>query len=193
MSGLYRPGRNVGGNKQKSPGYYSAVPRGRSFQLDFNMGKVVVDKLPDEGQPDFADDVERLRSQGASDEELELFQRYGNLESGTSVFIGLSKKSGQGIRFNLTRCTEEELMGFLEAAVRAVNEALPEVRRRDEEARRAEEEGFYGLNRVTRSSPQILDLGRKRGEYIQELQVGRASVHPVGDPEGTCESEPDSD
>lgn len=193
MGSLYQPGRRTPKDDNKPrrrSGGYSAVPRGRQYQVDCYLGLISIDKVKDGGREEFDEDLEQLRDSNVPEEEIELFSRFGNLESGTAVWFGwLLRQENRAFRVNLTRATEEELDAFRDAMLRAVEEARPEVRRRDEEAKRAEEQGFFSLHRVTRSAPQVVDFGRKKSEYNQKLSVGREGFHTVAPPEGTESSE----
>lgn len=173
MSRLYQPGRKDGNGRSKRPsGGYSAVPRGRQLQLDFYLGLIVIDKTKDPGREGFEEESSRLFEEGAED--AELYAKYGNLESGEAVWFGwTTQPEGRVIRVQLTRCTEEELLAARDAFNRAVEEALPEVRRRDEEARHAEAAGFYGLYRLTRAAPQIIDFARKKLQHKEGVRGGR--------------------
>lgn len=183
MSRLYQPGRKKEGGGAKRPsGGYSAVPRGRQLQLDTYLGTMVVDLDRDPGREGFEEEAARMREEGIED--AELYAKYGNLESGKAVWFGWNTlPEGRSIRVQLTRCTENELLAIRDAFNRAIEEALPEARRRDDEARHAEDAGFYGLYRLTRAAPQILDFARKKLQHQKSLRSGReAPDHP--DPAG---------
>lgn len=182
---LYQPGRQKsGGTKGRPSGGYSSVPRGRVLQLDFYHGLVVIDKVVDPGREGFEDEAARLRDEGAED--AEQFAEYGNLESGEAVWFGwTTAPEGRSIRVQLTRLTEDELLALQEALNRAVQEALPEVRRRDEKAKHAKDEGFLGLYRLTRAAPQIFDFARKKREHKAGLRVGRQASDSPADEGGS--------
>lgn len=172
MARLYQPGKQKEtGGKARPVGGFSSVPRGRQFQLDFYPGVIVIDKAKDPGREGFEEEAAQLIADGAED--AQLYAEYGNLESGEAVWFGwTTQPDGRVFRTNLTRCTEEELLAFRDVVMRAVEDALPEVQRRDEKARRAERDGFYGLYRVTRASPQTVDFARKKSEYEAGIQGG---------------------
>lgn len=191
---LYKPGKisQKRGEGNRSGGF-SAVPRGRHYQLDFHHGKIVVDKSKDIGRSDFEEEVTSARNDSSiPEDEVALIEEFGNLESGVAVWFGWQVPSGGGIRVNLTRLTEEELDALRESILCAVEVARPEVQRRDEEARRAEQEGFYGLHRVTRTSPTILDFRGKIGQHGARVSVGRKGSNPVGATEGDTGSKSDT-
>lgn len=181
MAGLYQPGKKEPkGGRRRPVGGYSSVPRGRQYQLDFYSGLIVVDKARDLGREGFEDELAQLIADDAED--AELFEKYGNLESGEAIWFGWTQRDGRAmIRTNLARLTEEELIAFREAVHRAVDDALPEVKRRDEMARQAERDGFYGLYRHTRSAPQAVDFARKKREHAEGIQGRREDSDDTSD------------
>jgi len=194
--GLYHPGRHE--TKDRSSrlytGAYSAVPRGRVYQLDFYPGRIVIDKAKDLGRESFAEDIQAARDDDTfPEEEVELLEKYGNLESGTAIWLGFNlQPGGRNFRINLAKCTEQELDAFRESMLRAVEVARPEVQRRDREAERARDEGFFGLYRFARSAPQVFEFGGERVQYDQKLSVGRKGVHSVDVASSIQGSEPDN-
>lgn len=90
-------------------------------------------------------------------------------EIGDDIRLGVEDENGNTVNLTLTRMTEDELMKFKDFMDLAFMAAAPIVRRRDQVAQEAADEGDDSYTRVYRQAPVMVVRKGTSGQHFESV------------------------